>query len=321
MFDKSPIKIRATASGLLSWVVAVHGQLESCIFYNRIEECQQVFSPRGEGRRIAMIETVKGDEAARLLLDYAGPRTARGGMAFLRELAGRFSLFPYENISKIIRMSFSGEPGRALRMPAEVVRDHIAKGLGGTCFSLTFLLERVLSSLGFDAYKVMAHMNSGRNIHCLVAVREAGETYLIDPGYALYEVICLPEVTTRVKCPHAVVEVVSSGGAGFELWTTDASGRKWRYAFENRPVSDADFESYWVESFAKPTLNNICLTRMTPQGHIYLRKDFFKFTSREGIEKRKVKHDIERVIEEEFGIGSEFTRTAQDILARRREAT
>jgi hypothetical protein len=48
LFDKSPAKIFPTAGGLFSRVVAVHGQLESRIFYNRIEECQQVFSDAGK---------------------------------------------------------------------------------------------------------------------------------------------------------------------------------------------------------------------------------------------------------------------------------
>ena len=268
-----------------------------------------------------MIETAGGDEAARLFLDHAGIRPGAQDMAFLRQLAHGFSQFPYENISKIIKVAGVGNPSEALRLPTEVALDHIGKGFGGTCFSLTFFLERVLGSLGFDAYKVMADMNSGRNVHCLAIVQSMGTKYMIDPGYALYEVIRLPETNTRVTCPHAVVEVVNAGGGNFSLWTEDASGRKWRYAFRDDPVGEADFERYWIESFTKPTLHNICLTRMTPRGHIYLRKDFFKFTSRESIDKRKVKQDVERLIREEFGIDGDFTRAAQKILAARREAT
>jgi hypothetical protein len=167
----------------------------------------------------------------------------------------------------------------------------------------------------------MGHMNSGRNIHCLVLLEEAGVKYMIDPGYALYEVIELPETRTQVVCPHAVVEVVKSAGGEFNLWTTDKAGRKWRYMFEDEKVSEGDFERYWIESFSKPTLNNICLTRMTPQGHIYLRKDFFKFTSRDGIQKRKVKRDVETLIEDEFGIDGNLTRHAREILLRKREET
>lgn len=265
-----------------------------------------------------MIETVRGDEAARIFLDHAGVCPAARDMAFLRQVALGFSRIPYENISKIIKTAGSDDPREALRLPTEVVVDHIEKGFGGTCFSLTFLLERVLGSLGFDVYKVMADMNSGKNVHCLAMVRGMGARYIIDPGYALYEVIRLPEMNTRVTCPHAVVEVVNTGGGEFGLWTEDASGRKWRYAFRDDPVDEADFERYWIESFTRPTLHNICLTRMTPRGHIYLRKDFFKFTSRENIDKRKVKQGVERLIQEEFGIGGDFTRAAQQILAARR---
>ena len=163
-------------------------------------------------------------------------------------------------------------------------------------------------------------MNSGRNVHCLVLVREMGATYMVDPGYALYEVIELPAAVTRVTCPHAIVEVTNAGGGAFSLWTEDAGGRKWRYTFRDEPVDDADFERCWVESFSKPTLHNICLTRMTPQGHIYLRKDFFKFTSRGSIEKRKVKQGLERLIQDEFGIAGDYVKAAGTILAAKREA-
>jgi hypothetical protein len=166
----------------------------------------------------------------------------------------------------------------------------------------------------------MADMNSGKNVHCLAVVRSSGTAFMIDPGYALYEVIELPADRIRVACPHADVEVVNSGDGGYSLWTTDASGRKWRYAFRDEAVSETDFERYWIESFTKPTLHNICLTRMTPRGHLYLRKDFFKFTSREGIDKRKVKQGVEQLIRDEFGIGGDFTRAARKILAAKREA-
>jgi arylamine N-acetyltransferase len=266
-----------------------------------------------------MIETVKGDEAARLLLDHAGAAVAGRGLVFLTDLARHFSRFPYENISKIIRFSRSRDPALSLRMPVEVVTEHIERNFGGTCFSLTFLLERVLVSLGFNAYKVMARMNSGRNIHCLVIVREGGSAFLIDPGYALHEVIRLPETTTRVKCPHGVVEVVRSSSGELSLWTEDRSGCKWRYAFQDCPVGEAEFEKYWIDSFSRPTLNNICLTRMTQRGHIYIRKDFFKLTSGDTIEKRKLRDGVASFIESEFGIGSDLTRTAQAILMKRRE--
>ena len=297
-----------------------------------------------------MLESVKGDEAARILMSglppvgagrSAGSPVAVGsgvrGVELIRQLAHCFSQFPYENISKIIKAANSATLAEAMRLPTEVVTDHIERNFGGTCFSLTFLFERVLKSFGFDCYKVMADMNSGRNVHCLVVVKEAGVTYMVDPGYALYEVVALPERgTQRVRFPHAAVEVAADAdthdgahdGAHDEtrqygqygLWTEDASGRKWRYTFRDTPVADQEFEGYWLESFGKPTLHNICITRMTPRGHLYFRKDFFKFTSPTAIEKRKLKRERERekFIEQEFGIGGEWVEIAQKLLDEKR---
>lgn len=283
------------------------------------------------------------------------------GLDFLRHLARRFAELPYENISKIIKVSGAQRLEDAMRLPVEVVTDHIERNFGGTCFSLTFLFERVLESLGFDCYKVMADMNSGQNVHCLVVVNEGGAKYMVDPGYALYEVIALPGQAAaggegdggssgegsgegngegrtvgsraassqtasreagsrRVACPHALVEVRGEGGGQYSLLTEDASGAKWRYRFRDVPTSDIEFERHWLESFGKPTLNNICLNRMTPRGHIYLRKDFFKFTSRAAVEKRRVREGKERLIEEEFGISAELVEYAQQLLDRKRAA-
>jgi arylamine N-acetyltransferase len=283
------------------------------------------------------------------------------GVEFLRELALRFAEFPYENISKIIKAANSPSLTEAMRLPTEVVVDHIERNFGGTCFSLTFLFERILKSFGFECYKVMADMNSGRNVHCLVVVREGDVRYMVDPGYALYQVIALPpRGIERVTCPHATVEVGvgeerpnqgrthvaphddkvwtegesgttegesgasegesgTSEGTAYNVWTEDASGRKWRYCFRDEPVRDRDFEGHWLESFTKPTLNNICLTRMTPQGHIYLRKDFFKFTSTTSMEKRKLTGGREELIEKEFGISGEWVEVAQRVLDEKRK--
>jgi arylamine N-acetyltransferase len=270
-----------------------------------------------------LLENVKGDEAARIFLTRTAVHRQAGGLLFLRELASSFSEIPYENISKIIKSAHALSVGESMRLPLEVVTEHFEKGFGGTCFSLTFLLERMLKALGFRCYKVMADMHSGRNIHCLVIVDEGEGRYLIDPGYALYEVIELPgRKPTAVACPHALVEVEREAADGspprYNLWTSDASGRKWRYAFTDEPVSDIDFERHWIESFTKPTLNNVCLTRMTRRGHIYFRKDFYKFTSPEAIDKRRLKDGIESFIADEFGIDPAMTDLAQRLLRERR---
>ena len=294
-----------------------------------------------------MLETVRGEEAARIFASHlavrgrsdgvkmgtcpAGSLDGARGLEFLRQLAYHFAEFPYENISKIIRAAEAPTLAEAMRLPTEVVTDHIDRNFGGTCFSLTFLFERMLKSFGFQCYKVMADMKLGRNVHCLVVVEEGGARYMVDPGYALYEIIRLPVgattagatagASTQVRCPHATVEVESGAEGTYDLWTEDASGKKWRYSFRDAPTSDADFETHWLESFGKPTLNNICLTRMTPRGHIYLRKDFFKFTSPTAVEKRRLAGGREQLIEQEFGIGGEWVEIAQKVLDEKKLGT
>jgi arylamine N-acetyltransferase len=265
-----------------------------------------------------LIESVKGDDALRRFAAGVGLGRGALGIGFLNDLGFHFARLPYENISKIIKSTRHEDPRDAMRLPDEVVADHLERGFGGTCFSLTFLLERMLLARGFDCYKVMADMNSGPSSHCLVVVRERGSVYMLDPGYALNRPIELPPAgSSRVGCPHAVVTVRRAGGT-YHLSTEDAGGSKWRYAFDDSPVADCEFERYWAGSFTRPTLRNICLTRMTPHGHIYLRKDFFKFTSRAAVDRRRIGAGIEAFVEANFGIKAEWTDMARQAVRARR---
>lgn len=271
-----------------------------------------------------MLKRVKGDEALEVFANHYGIETSRradapGAGELLAAVVRDFARLPYENISKIIKSAGTGPPPEFFRLPLEVVTDHLEKAFGGTCFSLTFLLERMLKSLGFDCHKVMAHMRMGENVHCLVVVSRGGRRYMIDPGYALYAVIELPEHgLSVVRCPHAIVDVSRDEAGYYNLHTEDAAGRKWRYRFLDTPVDDDDFEQFWVRSFGMPTLRNVCLGRITESGHLYLRKDFFKFASPEDITKRRFKDGIDRVIEEEFGIDRKWVGMALDVLEGRR---
>ncbi len=265
-----------------------------------------------------MIERIDGTHASNLFLKKANLGNYRS-TDFLRGLAREFSKLPYENLSKIVKVARVGSPHEALRLPHEVLSEHFEYGFGGTCFSLTFLLERILRACGFKCYKVMADMRSGKNVHCLVIVEERDARFMIDPGYAIYELIELPRFgSTMVSCPHAIVEVISRGEEIYDVWTIDPSGRKWRYRFRDVPTSDRQFEGYWIASFSKPTLNNVCLTKLTPQGHIYIRKDFFKFTSLHSLTKKRLRDGLEEVISSEFGIDSRWVDLALGILAKRR---
>jgi arylamine N-acetyltransferase len=271
-----------------------------------------------------LLSLIKGDEALEIFAGHYGIQAHRGGGApgaedLLRTLVRYFSRLPYENISKIIKSAAGMPPEESFRLPVEVVADHLENGFGGTCFSLTFLLERMLSSLGFACHKVMAHMHMGENVHCLVVVTLGGHRFMIDPGYALYTVIPLPGRGKVVAdCPHAEVEVSLDKDGYYNLHTLDASGRKWRYRFRDVPAADQDFERFWERSFAMPTLGNVCLGRITEKGHLYLRKDYLKFASHSEISKRRLGGGIDRVIEDEFGIDRRWVSMAWDVLEGRR---
>jgi len=99
-----------------------------------------------------LLERIEGDEAARLFLGHLGLGRSVAGHEFPQDLALGFARLPYENISKIIKSAGASGVLESMRLPSEVAEDHIEWGLGGTCFSLTFFLERVLRSLGFDAH-------------------------------------------------------------------------------------------------------------------------------------------------------------------------
>jgi len=271
-----------------------------------------------------LLQAVTGDEALKMFTGHYGIDAPRGpgnhsAGGLLEAVVRDFARLPYENISKIIKSAAPGESLERFRLPLEVVTDHLEKGFGGTCFSLTFLLERMLKSLGFECHKVMAHMRMGPNVHCLVVVSRSGRRYMIDPGYALYAVIALPERgRTVVRCPHTVVEVSLEESGYYNLNTVDAAGRKWRYRFLDEPAGDGEFERHWAESFDRPTLRNVCLGRITGKGHLYLRKDYFKFASCDDVTKQTLRRGVDRVIEEEFGIDSKWVGMARDVLEARR---
>ncbi len=267
-----------------------------------------------------MLRSVKGDDAAGVFAGHYGiALPGRPGQApalgLLEAVVAGFSEFPYENISKIVKRDACGAPPECFRLPLEVVTGHLESGLGGTCFSLTFLLERMLGSLGFDCRKVMAHMRMGENVHCLVVVDLEGRRYMIDPGYALHAVIALPgRGRTVVRRPHAEVEVLLDEAGCYHLYTVDAGGRRWRYRFRDVPAGDDEFERHWARSFDMPGLRNVCLARTTRKGLVYFRKDFLKVTSCGRISKWRLKTGRERVIEEEFGIDAAWVERARHVL-------
>jgi len=127
------------------------------------------------------------DEAVRLFRRrYNILSGRRPDEILLQNILAGFANLPYENLSKIIKFHRHGaHEAERLRLPEEVIEDHLRRRLGGTCFSLTFFLQAILLHHGFTCYIVMADMRAGKNIHGAMIVWLNGVKHLVDPGYLL----------------------------------------------------------------------------------------------------------------------------------------
>jgi len=233
-------------------------------------------------------------------------------LLFLRQIIEKFAAFPYENISKIIQLSQTWDSGTQIRLPDQVIEDHIRKNLGGTCFSLTFALQTILLQNGFIGYPVMAHMRAGRNIHCALIIGLDGLKYLVDPGYLLNEPMQLEAATRRVyHREFGGVELrYTPASDSFDLFTFENQEIKWRYQFQDRPCPPDEFLQYWTASFTMPTMHGICLTRITPKGIIYIHKEFMRQTTEQGKKNFKLKTNYHETVHELFGIDKEVIEQA-----------
>ena len=249
---------------------------------------------------------------AAVFLKTAGLQGIAPGQDLLGKIVAAFSRYPYENISKIIKLSRHLDEPHPIRLPEEVVEDHLREGLGGTCFSMTFTLQTILVQSGFDCYPVMADMRAGRNIHCALVARVEDAKYLIDPGYLLGRPVELhPKNPFSFWNEFARVELFYlSEDEAYHLYTYSGQERKWRYRFVDRPTGPEEFLKHWQASFHKNAMHGICINQVTPKGLIYLRKRFMRRITPGQKKNVNVKRNYHAAIEETFGISQEVVEQA-----------
>ncbi len=281
-----------------------------------------------------------GREAREL---FAGRfRIAPGGadLPLLRLMIAAYSNLPYENLTKIIKKFTARSPEERLRGPVEVVTGFLERHTGGTCFSLTYCLGSMLSSAGFRCYPVMADMKRP-NIHCALVVEMGGKRYLVDPGYLVGEPVELSGVPVRVATTFGTVELRPRRNESYDLFTLEGGWdelsrtgwsdrppvaalrtgeRKWRYTVRTAGVSHADFMRHWQDSFALPMMNNLLLTRLTSEGHLYVKNHHLRVRSRTGKANENIRSGLEERIAEEFGIPAAVTAEARDHIERLRRS-
>ena len=235
-------------------------------------------------------------------------------LSLVKALLERFTHLPYENLSKIIKLHRAGPE---IRPPLEVVEDHQAWGLGGTCFSLTFLLQTILSRWGIPSYPVMSDVSWGKDTHTCLVAKIVRRRYLLDPSYLLHLPLELaPDREQMVDVGFSSMGLRFDPGSGYyNLFTYNQGETKWRYRFRDLPIHLDDFLRRWRSSFSWKGMKGICLTHLTSEGLYYLHNDFIRRTNRQGRRNYKLKGE-HRVVEEVFGIKGEILEEAREILRR-----
>ncbi len=259
-------------------------------------------------------------EAVQLFQGYFALGRPGADLDALRLILQHYAQIPYENISKIIKVAMNPEPEARFRLPRELMEDHIDHRLGGTCFSLTYFLEQILVASGYFCHKAMAHMQAGENIHCVMVVELSKDRYLVDPGYLLWEPLLLSTEGTQIShTPRGGVELEYDANDGlFHLFTFDMGGRKWRYRFADRTVSEGEFREHWIASFSKPTMHNILLNRLTEKGQLYVRGNHLRLTSLSEKKRANIRPDYHRQIHDLFGIDPRWVEEALSIVKKQR---
>ena len=95
--------------------------------------------------KLLLLDCTKHEAGVRQFLDYYQLPPQQPGKDYLEQILAEFSHLPYENISKIVKWHEYYDHQTSLRLPEEVISDHIDWRLGGTCFSLTFFLQSILT--------------------------------------------------------------------------------------------------------------------------------------------------------------------------------
>ncbi len=260
-----------------------------------------------------------------------GPLPRRATLGTLTDLLARLSPVPYENLTKIIVLDQHGGPH--LRGPEVVISEHLQLGTGGTCFSLTELMRVLVTSAGFTAYPVMAHMRHGANIHCALIARVGGESYLLDPGYLVRRPLALAPspgdkaveghgLGAPLLLPAGQREGAPPGvpAGDFDLFTLEPEGLRWRYRFSDRAPSPQEFEGHWRASFSQQSMGSLfASTSSADAGRVILHNHKLRCQGQQTKVNHNIRASMPGSVEQYFGIDPRITERAAAIIHKLRE--
>lgn len=256
------------------------------------------------------------ENSVRFFGDFFSLKNHQSDLMSLRRILEKFSTIPYENISKIIKLSQNWISENKLRLPDEVMTDHASFHFGGTCFSLTFFLETILLHHGYSCYPIMGDMKAGKNIHCAIIVLLDEKKYLVDPGYLLNEPMEINQQQPRLyRAAGMGVELQFNNLLDkYQLFTFNQDKMTWRYDFLDLPCPVEKFVEHWEASFTKSSMHGLCLTKLQKDGMIYIHKNFMRETTFSDKKNFNLKNKLHRTIEDIFGINQQQVEQAQAAL-------
>lgn len=235
----------------------------------------------------------------------------------LELIANRFSLIPYENLSKIVRGA-ERAGSYIYETPQNMLLEYKKWGAGGTCFSLTHCLRTILLEYGYSVHVHLADLARGVKNHCAIVVSLREQSYLIDPGYLITRPLPLPErgdVLHETRLNPVRLDR-DPRDERYCLSTIEPDGEKHRYRLYEKPCDEEEFQRVWTDSFTWPMMNSILVTRVTGQGRFYAHDRFVRVTSRDAKEQFKIREQYDQVLAEQTGISPVLIRRARQILSR-----
>lgn len=231
-------------------------------------------------------------------------------------VAEAFSSVPWENLTKFLLVA-SGDIH--LRMPDEVMESHVSLGTGGTCYSLTETLGRIMSACGLAARPLTGHMRHGRNTHCALLVEGEAGRFILDPGYAVPGAVRLREDGSGELSEPGRRMVWKRVEQGWELFTGENGPMQKRYLLESRELSRNEFIGHWHRSFEAAGLNSLHLNRPGPcGGRISAHNDNLRVVAGGGSRNIKLGREYGLLIEQNFGVSPDLAEKAWNELLRRR---
>lgn len=264
-------------------------------------------------------------EVKRYLTLLGIPESEPSLESLARIVRAHLTKVPFENVSKLYRWKTSGFCGIT---DISLFLDGIEQyHFGGTCYSLNYHLNQLLTSLGYDVVLCGADMNRP-DVHIVNIVRVGGGEYIVDAGYAAPFLEPLPR---DLSADYAI----SLGTDRYVLSPKDGDGRSRLTLYRDRtahhgylvnpmPRSIEHFARVITDSFRPDAtfMNAVLLVHFDiNSSRMFHNLTFIEYEGT-AVKRKSISTTDELVagIETVFGIPSSISRVALDGLSMRQDA-